>query len=153
MTYNLSFYCIRIFLFIFSSPTYNWCDTDGQQRTTILGVGGRQSWTGNHGNTVLPSLIPWPCQRVDKYLCKPRPIQHLHKGNLPNLHNMKVYQGGRVLMDCFPTVSPYYAFSWMHIHMNGFVIYENVCKKNCMISYEITVTTNQLSLADWLRKV
>lgn len=79
MTHNLSFYCIRIFLFIFSSPTYDWCDTEGQQRATILGVGGRQSWTGNHGNTVLASLIPWPCQRVDKYLRKPRPIQHMHK--------------------------------------------------------------------------
>ena len=79
MTHNQPFYCIRIFLFIFSSPTYDWCDTEGQQRTTLLGVGGRQSWTGNHGNTVLVSLIPWPCQRVDKYLRKPRPIQHLHK--------------------------------------------------------------------------
>lgn len=77
MTHNLC--CITIFLFIFSSPTYDWCDTEGQQRTTILGVWGRQSWTGNHGNTVLASLIPWPCQRVDKYLRMPRSIQHLHK--------------------------------------------------------------------------
>lgn len=78
MTHNRSFYCIRIFLFIFNSPTYDWCYTEGQQ-TTILGNGGRQSWTGNHGNTVLVSVIPWLCQRVDKYLHKPRPIQHLHK--------------------------------------------------------------------------
>lgn len=79
MTHNLSFFCVGIFLFIFSSPTYDRCDTEGQQRATILGVGGRQSCTGNHGNTVLASLIPWPCQRVDKYLRKPWPIQHLHK--------------------------------------------------------------------------
>lgn len=52
--------------------------TEGQQ-ITILGVGGRQSWTGNHGNTVLVFVIPWPCQRVDKYLHKLRPIQHLHQ--------------------------------------------------------------------------
>ena len=76
---ELAFLLYKDLLFISSSPTYDWCDTEGQQRTTILGVGGRQSWTGNHGNTVLASLIPWPCQRVDKYLRKPRPIQHLHK--------------------------------------------------------------------------
>lgn len=38
-----------------------------------------QSWTGNHGNTVLASLIPRPCQRVDEYLRGHRPIQHLHE--------------------------------------------------------------------------
>lgn len=28
---------------------------------------------------MLVSVIPWPCQRVDKYLHKLRPIQHLHQ--------------------------------------------------------------------------
>lgn len=100
MTHNLC--CITIFLFIFSSPTYDWCDTEGQQRTTILGVWGRQSWTGNHGNTVLASLIPWPCQRVDKYLRMPRSIQHLHKRKPSHSarYEKKNTQGRMVLMDC-----------------------------------------------------
>lgn len=38
-----AFLLYKDLLFISSSPTYDWCDTEGQQRTTILGVGGRQS--------------------------------------------------------------------------------------------------------------
>ncbi len=80
MTHNRSLYCIRSFLFIFSSPTYGWCDTGGQQRTTILGVRGRLSWTGNHGNTALVFLIPRPCRQIP---ARARPIQHLHERKPP----------------------------------------------------------------------
>lgn len=62
MTHSQSFYGIGTILFIFSSPTNNWCYAEGQQMT-IHGVEGRQCRTGNHGNTL---LIPRLCQRVDK---------------------------------------------------------------------------------------
>lgn len=54
MTQGLFLYFKRFFLFIFSSPTDDWCDTEGQQRTTILGVGADRAELETMATQCLP---------------------------------------------------------------------------------------------------
>lgn len=105
MKYNhfKSFFCIKIFLFSFSSHTYDWCYTEGQQ-TALLGCGGRRAWKPwKHSACVCnPLALPESRQIPAQAPCL---FNTCIKERLPNLHDMKAHQDGAVVMDCSPALS------------------------------------------------